>query len=140
MQPSNINKRKLYRPSQNRGWGIKVWKEMLSELYESRELTLRLFLRNFKAKYRQTVLGFLWAVIMPLMTVGTFVFLNRAGVLNIGEVEIPYPAYALLGLTIWQVFAGGIRSCSNSIVAGGSMVVKINFPKVPCKSELSKRE
>jgi lipopolysaccharide transport system permease protein len=35
----------------------------------------------------------------------------------------------LLGLTVWQIFAGGLTACSNSIVAGGSMVVKINFPK-----------
>ncbi len=124
------NKKKLkYCPGQNKGWGFSVWQEMLAELIDSRELTWRLFLRNFTARYRQTVLGFLWALIMPLMTVATFVFLNRAGILNIGEVDIPYPAYALLGLSIWQIFAGGIRSCSNSIVAGGSMVVKINFPK-----------
>ena len=120
---------KKYSPAQNSGWGIGVWRTLFLEILDSRELTWRLFLRNFRARYRQTVLGFLWAVIMPLMTIGTFIFLNRAGILNIGEVEIPYPAYALLGLSIWQIFAGGIRSCSNSIVAGGSMVVKINFPK-----------
>jgi lipopolysaccharide transport system permease protein len=122
-------KKTLYCPGQNRGWGPAVWQGMFSELINSRELTWRLFLRNFTARYRQTVLGFLWAIIMPLMTVATFVFLNRAGILNIGRVDIPYPAYALLGLSIWQIFAGGIRSCSNAIVAGGSMVVKINFPK-----------
>jgi len=42
---------------------------------------------------------------------------------------VPYPVYALVGLTIWQLFATGISTCSNSIVAGGSMVVKINFAK-----------
>ena len=123
------NKMIRYRPGQSKGWGYHVWHEMLSELVDSHELVWRLFLRNFKAKYRQTVLGFLWALIMPLLAVGTFVFLNRAGVLNIGKVDIPYPAYALLGLTVWHIFAGGLRACSNSIVAGGSMVVKINFPK-----------
>jgi lipopolysaccharide transport system permease protein len=102
---------------------------MVLELMDSRELIWRLFLRNFKAKYRQTVLGYLWALIMPLLAVGTFVFLNRTGVLNIDKVDIPYPAYALLGLTIWHIFAGGLVASSNSIVAGGSMVVKINFPK-----------
>lgn len=123
------NKIKRYCPDQNKGWGLRVWHEMFSELVDNHELVWRLFLRNFKAKYRQTVLGFLWALIMPLLAVGTFVFLNRAGVLNIGKVDIPYPAYALLGLTVWHIFAGGLRACSNSIVAGGSMVVKINFPK-----------
>ena len=120
---------RIYRPDQGRGWGLCVWRVMLSEVSESCELIWQLFLRNFKAKYRQTVLGFLWALIMPLLTVGTFVFLNRAGILNIGKVDVPYPAYALLGLTVWQIFAGGLRACSNAIVAGGSMVVKINFPK-----------
>ena len=123
------NKIKRYKPSQNGGWGYRVWHEMVAELIGSHELVWRLFLRDFKSKYRQTVLGFLWALIMPLLTVGTFVFLNRAGILNIGKVDIPYPAYALLGLTIWQIFSGGLRACSNSIVAGGSMIVKINFPK-----------
>lgn len=120
---------KRYCPGQNRGWEWRIWHEMFSELIGSRELIWRLFLRNFKAKYRQTVLGFLWALITPLLAVGTFVFLNRAGVLNIGKVDIPYPAFALLGLTVWNIFAGGLTACSNSIVAGGSMVVKINFPK-----------
>jgi len=102
---------------------------MFSELADSHELVWRLFLRNFKAKYRQTVLGFLWALIMPLLIVGTFVFLNRTGIFIIGKIDIPYPAYALIGLTVWHIFAGGLRACCDSIVAGGSMVVKINFPK-----------
>lgn len=123
------NKIIRYKPGQNGGWGYRVWHEMVAELVGSHELVWRLFLRDFKAKYKQTVLGFLWALIMPLLTVGTFVFLNRAGILNIGKVDIPYPAYALLGLTVWQIFSGGLRACSNSIVAGGSMIVKINFPK-----------
>jgi lipopolysaccharide transport system permease protein len=121
--------RKTYSPGQNNGWGFRVWLEMFSELTDSHELVWRLFLRNFKAKYRQTVLGFLWALIMPLLAVGTFVFLNRTGILNIRKIDIPYPAYALLGLTVWHIFAGGLRDCSNSIVAGGNMVAKINFPK-----------
>jgi lipopolysaccharide transport system permease protein len=120
---------KRYCPGQNRGWEWRIWHEMFSEIIVSRELIWRLFLRNFKAKYRQTVLGFLWALIMPLLAISAFVFLNRAGVLNIGKIDIPYPAFALLGLTVWHIFAGGLTACSNSIVAGGSMVVKINFPK-----------
>ena len=66
---------------------------------------------------------------MPLLMVGTFVFLNRSGVINIGKTDIPYPAFALLGLSIWQLFATGLTACTNSILQGGGMVVKINFPK-----------
>lgn len=106
-----------------------VWREMFAELKSSRELIWWLFLRNFKAKHRQTILGLMWHLILPIITVGAFIFLNRTGVLNIGEVDVPYPAYALLGLTIWQIFAGGMVDCTRSIAAGGSMVVKVNFPK-----------
>jgi len=103
---------------------------MFRELISARELTWRLFLRDFSARYRQSVLGVVWAVLMPLATVGIFVALNRSGVLEIGEVPIPYPAYALLGLTIWNLFSVGITAASNSIISAGSMVVKINFPKI----------
>ena len=120
---------RVYRPGQHVGWRPAIWLEMATELWRSRELIWRLFLRDFTARYKQTVLGISWAIIMPLVAVGTFMFLNRSGILNIGEVEIPYPAYALVGLTVWQLFAGGLVFCSNAIVAGGSMVVKINFPK-----------
>lgn len=120
---------RIYTPNQTAGWGPSVWREMVGELVRSRELAWQLFMRDFSARYRQSVLGVLWALILPLIAVGTFVFLNRSGLLNVGDTGVPYPVYALLGLTIWQVFSGGLTISSNAIVAGGSMVVKINFPK-----------
>jgi len=52
---------------------------MWLELISSKELIWRLFLRDFKAKYRQSALGVVWAVLMPLVTVGMFVSMNRSG-------------------------------------------------------------
>jgi lipopolysaccharide transport system permease protein len=120
---------RLYRSDRQLGWGYRVWREMVGELIASRELIWRLFLRDFSARYRQSVFGVLWALIMPVVAVGTFIFLNASGVLNVGETGIPYPAFALLGLTVWQLFAGGLVAATNAIVAGGTMVAKINFPK-----------
>lgn len=121
---------KIYSPdAQIKGSFIGIWKEMISELIASRELIWRLFLRDFLAKYKQAVLGISWAVIMPIIVVGVFVFMNRAGVLNVGKTSIPYPAFALVGLSLWQLFATGLIISTNSIVTGGSMVIKINFPK-----------
>lgn len=118
-----------YLPDRQLKLGIKIWLEMFRELIGSRELIWRLFIRDFLARYKQTVLGVLWAVIMPLLMVGVFVFLNRAGVISIGETDVPYIVFALLGLSIWQLFATGLTACTNSILQGGSMVIKINFPK-----------
>lgn len=121
---------RVYRPdAQFRMGFFRVWREMLSELVNSRELVWRLFMRDFSGKYKQSVLGVFWALLMPLILVGVFVFLNRSGVLNIGDTGIPYPVYALLGLSIWQLFATGLIACTNSLVQGGAMIVKINFPK-----------
>ncbi|GEM_PF-69075 len=119
----------IYEPGIHSGWGLRIWRRMAADLWKSRELIWSLFVRDFKARYKQTLFGWAWALILPIVAVGTFVFLNRSGVLTIGDVGVPYVAYALLGLTVWQVFAGGLVACTNSIVAGGSMVVKINFPK-----------
>lgn len=119
----------VYQPGQHLGWGPAVWREMVRELAASRELTWRLLLRDFAVRYKQSVLGVFWAVIMPLVMVGVFVLLNRSGIVNLGQTGLPYPAYALLGLTIWQIFAGGLVAATNAIVQGGAMVVKINFPK-----------
>ena len=55
-------------------------------------------------------------------------FLNRTGILNIGSTDIPYPLFALIGLTVWQVFATGLNSGCMSLVSSGSMISKINFP------------
>ena len=124
-----MNEVTIYQPGRHAAWRLAAWREMASELAGSRELIWRLFVRDFTARYRQTLLGVAWALVMPLVMVGTFVFLHRSGVLNIGALDLPYPAYALVGLTVWQIFAGGLVACSNSIVAGGSMVTKINFSK-----------
>lgn len=121
---------KIYEPDAQikKGW-FYLWQEMAQELFSSRQLIWRLFLRDFLAKYKQAVLGILWAIIMPIMMVGIFVFLNRAGILNIGETNVPYPVFALLGISIWQLFATGLTAASNSVIGAGGMVVKINFAK-----------
>lgn len=106
-----------------------VWGEMFLSLFRSRELIWRLFLRDFSARYRQSLFGVLWAVLNPLITVGIFVYLNKSGVFNIASTNVPYPAFALVGLTVWTLFSTGLTACSNSIVSAGIMVTKINFPK-----------
>jgi lipopolysaccharide transport system permease protein len=110
-------------------WTPRFWRDVFRRLTDNHELIWRLFLRDFHARYRQTLLGLAWAIIVPLIAVGTFVLLNQSGILDIGEISVPYPLYALLGLTVWQIFAGGLVVSSNSLVVAGSMVVKVDFPR-----------
>lgn len=120
---------RVYEAGMIAGWGPRVWQEMIGEMVAGRGLVYRLFLRDFSAKYKQSLLGVAWAILGPLIAVGAFLFLSKSGVLEIGPIDVPYPVYAFVGLTVWQVFAGGVTMCTNSIVAAGSMVTKINFPR-----------
>lgn len=128
-QGSGVRRFCRYSPGQYAGWGPSVWIGMAGDLLRSRELIWRLFLRDFSARYRQTVLGLGWALLMPILAVGTFLFLRHAGVLEVGEIGFPYAVWALLGMTIFQIFSTGLGACTNSIVSSGSMIVRINFPK-----------
>ncbi|MCD6460034.1 ABC transporter permease [bacterium] len=105
-------------------------KLMLGELIGARELIIRLFIRDFSAKYKQSVLGMLWAVLLPLITVTIFVFINHAGVFNTKNINMPYPLYVLIGTTFFNFFNAGIVACTNSIIQASQMLTKINFPKI----------
>lgn len=126
----NYHKTTIYQPDNQIKKGfVSAWKEIVRSLYSSRELIWRLFIRDFLAKYKQSLFGLTWTVLNPLITVGIFVYLNKAGLFNIGKTNIPYPAFALVGLSVWTLFATGLSACSSSIINAGPMIVKINFPR-----------
>lgn len=124
----NSLKETVYTPDAHLGFSWRTWKEMATGVVGSRGLTWRLFLRQVSARYRQSVLGYFWAVLPAIATVVTFTFLNRSEVLSIGETNIPYPAYVLLGMTVWQLFSNGITSTATSISSAGDMIKKVRFP------------
>ena len=62
----------------------RLLRDMLRDISESRELALRLFLRNVKSKYRQTMFGYVWAFLPPVVTTVVFVFLNSQKIINVG--------------------------------------------------------
>lgn len=68
-------------------------------------------------------------MILPLISVGAFIILNRSGIFNIGNINVPYPIYAILGMAFWQLFSSGLIASANSLVATGTMITKINFSK-----------
>lgn len=106
-----------------------VFCDIANEFINNRWLFYQLFKRDFLATYKQSFIGVFWVLIIPLVTVGIFVLLNRAGIFKIGNMNVPYSVYAVLGIASWQLFATGLISGSNSLVKAGSMVVKINFSK-----------
>lgn len=120
----------IYEPDNSIKKGyVSLFKEMKEEVTSSKFLMWQLFKRDIKAVYKQSVLGIFWVLIVPAITLGTFIVLNRAGIFNAGDISVPYPIFALLGIIFWQLFATGLLATTNSLVAAGSMINKINFPR-----------
>jgi len=108
---------------------IRLLLAMISDFWNSRELAWRLFVRNINAQYRQTILGYLWAFLPPILTSATFVFLNSQKIINISETKFPYPVYVMLGTLLWQGFSDAVNSQIKLLSQSRSMLVKIKFPR-----------
>ena len=109
---------------------LKVWRYMFSDMRTSRGLGYRLFVRDFTAKYKQSLFGFLWVIFLPLFTVAVFVGMNKSGILNIKNTTVPYTVFVLFGVTIWSLFAGLISTVAGIVGQSSSFITKINFPKI----------
>lgn len=99
------------------------------EAYLYRELLGFLVWRDTKIRYRQTILGGLWAVLQPLigMLIFTLIFNRMAGVRSDGP---PYPLFAYVGLAPWTFFSNSVTQSSNSLIGHQHLVSKIYFPRI----------
>lgn len=100
------------------------------ELWEFRELFYFFTWRDIKVKYKQTVLGILWAILQPflLMIVFTLFFGHALGVPTGNNTS--YPVFVYSGLLIWNIFSSGLSSASNSMVSNAGIIKKIYFPRL----------
>lgn len=101
----------------------------LRELWRYRELLLFLTWRDIKVRYRQTILGVIWAIIQPLfaMLIFTLFFGRLAGMPSDG---IPYPLFAYAGLLPWLFFSSAVTQGSNSLVNSAHLITKVYFPRL----------
>jgi lipopolysaccharide transport system permease protein len=119
----------VYTSDSIRRQGWHIWGTILREFLNSRELVWRLLLRDVSARYRQSLLGYLWAILPAVITVAIFAALTQSRTIPIGETSLPYAAYALWSISVWQLFSGCLGACTNSLAGAGSLVTKVNFPK-----------
>ena len=101
----------------------------LAELWQARGMLFFLAMRDVKVRYRQTILGVLWAVLQPLVTmlIMTIVFSKIA---QIKTGNTPYPLFAFTALLPWQLFASCLTRISQSVVTDQSLVTKVYFPRL----------
>jgi lipopolysaccharide transport system permease protein len=102
---------------------------MLRDLAASRELAWRLTVRDLSAQYRQTILGFLWAIILPLANTLIWIFLSHSGVVSVSDTALPYPVYVFTGTMLWAILMDAMNAPLQIATASKSMLAKINFPR-----------
>lgn len=99
------------------------------ELWQYRELLRFLIVRDIKVRYRQTVLGGLWAILQPFMNMIVFtIFFGHLA--KIPSEGLPYPIFVYTALLPWQFFSGGIGSSGNSLIANSHLISKVYFPRI----------
>src|SRR5262245_29078502 len=107
------------------GWRLLDWKE----LWAYRELLYVLTVRDIKVRYKQTVLGFAWAIIQPVMLMIVFsIFFGRLA--NMPSDGHPYPIFVYAALLPWTFFANSITNSANSLVGSANLVSKVYFPRL----------
>ncbi len=99
------------------------------ELWRYRELFYFFTWRDIKVKYKQTILGFLWAILQPIAMMTVFVLFFAKG-LNISTDNLPAPIFYFVGLMFWNLFSSGLNSSANSMVTNAEIIKKIYFPRL----------
>lgn len=110
----------------------------LKEIWKYRELLYFLTKRDIKVRYKQTVLGGLWAIIQPLFTMVVFtLFFGRLA--KVPSDGIPYPIFVYAGILPWTYFANALFASGNSLVGSANLITKVYFPRliIPASASLA---
>ena len=101
----------------------------LTELWAYRELVWVMVMRDLKVRYKQTVLGFAWAILQPLtmLLIFSLVFGRLAKIPSDGY---PYPIFVFSGMLAWNLFSGSVSAAGLSLVGASNLVSKIYFPRI----------
>lgn len=121
--------RKVYRPESQLRHPLQLFRIMGQDLLASRELAWRLLVRDIRAQYRQSFLGLFWAFTPAILTALTLTFARNAGVVNIGDTPIAYPAYVMFSMSLWQTFSEAVTLPVSGVVNAKPMIAKISFPR-----------
>jgi lipopolysaccharide transport system permease protein len=116
------------------GWAVPD----LRELWRYRELLYFLVWRDVKVRYKQTVIGGLWAILQPLAGMVVFsVFFGRLA--RMPSDGVPYPIFAFAALVPWTFFANGLTLSTASVVGSQNLIRKVYFPRlaIPVAAVLS---
>lgn len=121
--------RVVHRPESLMRHPLRLFQMMWLDLLASRELAWQLMVRDINTKYRQSILGFFWAFLPAIVMATGFTLAQNAGVVNIGKTSIPYPAYVMFSMTLWQTFVEALNGPVQAVTSAKGMLTRVNFPR-----------
>jgi lipopolysaccharide transport system permease protein len=92
-------------------------------------LAKQLAKRDIKAQYRQSFLGIFWAIFPLIINSLIWILLQSSGTVKVTATNIPYPAFVLIGTTLWGIIGECINLTTTTVNANKSIITKINFDK-----------
>lgn len=101
--------------------------EIVSDVWQRRELIWILFLRDLKAQFRQSFLGYAWLIIPPIASAFVWYMMNAQRLVNF-DTTVPYPVFVLIGTTLWTAFSATLTAPSDVIFQNREVLVKLNVP------------
>lgn len=107
----------------------RLWTAMWCDLAASRELAFRFMMRDLRAQYRDSFLGWLWALIPPFAMAAGFTLATRSGIMVVGWTSLPYPAYVFFSMVLWQTFLESLNAPIQAVQLARPMLARINFPR-----------
>lgn len=100
------------------------------DAWRYRHLVWTLFSRDFKAQFKQSLLGYFWTVLTPIFGVFSFVLMNYMGILHPGATPVPYPLYAFVGTSVWGFLMNSIASMGSGLNVHAELIMRTNIPKI----------
>lgn len=107
----------------------RLFGEIVGGIYEGRELSWRLFLRNLRGLYRQTLLGLFWAFLPPIANTAMWIFLKKTGAFRIEGTHVDPIVYILTGMILWEGFIDALQMPMNALNKNKNMLSRLSFPR-----------
>ncbi len=99
------------------------------DLWRYRELFYILAWRDIAVRYKQTIIGVLWAVLRPLLTMMIFVVVFGK-IAKLPSEGVPYPIFVFAAMLPWTFFATAFADASNSLIGNANLISKVYFPRL----------
>lgn len=107
---------------------VVLLRRMVGDLWASRHLAWEMFRRDIEGQYRQSILGVLMAFLPALVTAAWCTLIEHARVINVPELELPYPAFVLMSMMIWTTFVDAMNAPMHGLLRELRALARASFP------------